>query len=644
MLERSGNAVTNPPAALDPQPAHLFLSYPRPRLARFIWHDPLLRGGALVGGLIVIYQAVVTTVQPSWGGSVTDWFRAALAWPELGIVAFVAIWLTRARQPGRLSWWMLSAALLSYATARTLWSIWDQILFPGHPPFPTVPDLFFILQYPFFFLAIAFLPCSSTWTLRLKVALDGLLLIGSAVALSWYFILAPIYLASNESTAGKIVNLAYPIGDLVILFSLTVVLMRQIRSYVERATLSLLIAAFSCLIIADTWVAWRILNIGRHVPGSPPDFFWTTFYLLIPLAALVQMRLIQRGPVVQVDHQPLPQQPTVSFQRQDLVYTLRFLLPFLAALLASEIIDVRAVLSPQPAMNPVHPLEVTFVLMLLVIVRQGLALMENARLEHERQAARASELAAHEANQRMDAFLGVTSHELRTPLTTLKLHLQLARRRLRHLQQEQAALPADVSRMLQALDEQLGQTEGQMGRLTRLVNELLDTSRIQAERLELHLEPVDLVAVVRAAVEEQRQASPGRLIRLHLPEEERVPVRVDVDRIGQVVTNYLTNAIKYSPANRPIDVGVQREDQQARVWVRDQGPGIPFEAQGQIWERFHRVAGIAVQSGSGVGLGLGLYICKMIIRWHGGQVGVQSAPGAGSTFWFLLPLEKPPAA
>jgi signal transduction histidine kinase len=80
-----------------------------------------------------------------------------------------------------------------------------------------------------------------------------------------------------------------------------------------------------------------------------------------------------------------------------------------------------------------------------------------------------------------------------------------------------------------------------------------------------------------------------------------------------------------------------------RVWVRDQGPGIPFEAQEHIWERFHRVAGIPVQSGSGVGLGLGLYICKMIVERHGGQVGVQSAPGAGSTFWFLLPLEKPPA-
>jgi signal transduction histidine kinase len=112
----------------------------------------------------------------------------------------------------------------------------------------------------------------------------------------------------------------------------------------------------------------------------------------------------------------------------------------------------------------------------------------------------------------------------------------------------------------------------------------------------------------------------------------------DPDRIGQVVTNYLTNALKYSIAAMPVDVHLTVEQGLARVAVRDRGPGLPLEEQQRLWQRFYRVAGINVRSGSGVGLGLGLYICRSIIERHYGEVGVQSAPGQGSTFWFTLPL------
>jgi signal transduction histidine kinase len=93
-----------------------------------------------------------------------------------------------------------------------------------------------------------------------------------------------------------------------------------------------------------------------------------------------------------------------------------------------------------------------------------------------------------------------------------------------------------------------------------------------------------------------------------------------------------------SAADRPVIVGIEVGDERVRVWVRDQGPGLPPEEQERIWERFHRAQGIEVLSGSGVGLGLGLHICRTIVERHEGQVGVDSAPGAGSSFWFTLPL------
>jgi signal transduction histidine kinase len=180
--------------------------------------------------------------------------------------------------------------------------------------------------------------------------------------------------------------------------------------------------------------------------------------------------------------------------------------------------------------------------------------------------------------------------------------------------------------------------ERQAERLNRLVNDLVDVSRIQSGKLELHPARADLTAIVRAAVEEQRQAAPVRALAVQVPADRCVPVTADADRIGQVVTNYLTNALKYSPEDRPIAVGLTVDGHQARVWVRDEGLGLPPEEQEAIWERFHRARGIEVQSGSGIGLGLGLHICRTIIERHHGQVGVESAPGQGSTFWFTLSL------
>ncbi len=110
-----------------------------------------------------------------------------------------------------------------------------------------------------------------------------------------------------------------------------------------------------------------------------------------------------------------------------------------------------------------------------------------------------------------------------------------------------------------------------------------------------------------------------------------------------MLANYLTNALKYAPPERPIDVSVGVRRGLARVAVRDQGPGIPQAERARVWELFHQVPGAEAWGGTAGGvqrgsLGLGLYICKAIVETHGGRVGVESAVAEGSTFWFTLPL------
>jgi signal transduction histidine kinase len=271
---------------------------------------------------------------------------------------------------------------------------------------------------------------------------------------------------------------------------------------------------------------------------------------------------------------------------------------------------------------------------------------ERSRLEREREAARADELAARETSQRMEQFLAVAAHDLRSPLTAVVGYLALAERESERLastaREEYPALAPTV----EAVHGRLEDADRGAARLTRLLTLLFDTAAIRADRLELRRAPIDLVALVREQVDALRAAAPDRTINMQTPADGApVPVEADADRIRQVVANYLTNALKYSPPYQPVDVFVetQRGRGWARVAVRDAGLGLPKAERPRVWELFHRAPGVTPQSEApggtqGGSLGLGLYISKAIVQAHGGRVGVKSVVGTGSTFWFSLPL------
>src|SRR6266567_2755356 len=199
------------------------------------------------------------------------------------------------------------------------------------------------------------------------------------------------------------------------------------------------------------------------------------------------------------------------------------------------------------------------------------------------------------SNAALEELINAVGQELRTPLTTTRGALQQARRLL------QSALESPMS-----------------------------------DKFELSLAWCNLVEIVRETVTNQQELPAQGLFEQELPVDDLVAVIADADRIRQALTNYLTNALKFSPADQPIKIYLEVSDAEARVTVQDKGPGIPDSEQGRIWERFQQ--GQRQPVGSGGGLGLGLYITRTIIHQHRGQVGVESHSGEGSTFWFTLPL------
>lgn len=244
-------------------------------------------------------------------------------------------------------------------------------------------------------------------------------------------------------------------------------------------------------------------------------------------------------------------------------------------------------------------------------------------LENRRMARRIASLEAQRELARMqDEFVSTVSHELRTPLGFIKGYVTT-------LLREDANWDEETRRdFLRIIDEEAD-------RLTELIDNLLDSSRLESGTLSMTMEPVRVTTLLRDAVSRAQSLYPDMDLRLEVP-PDLPTLRLDATRIAQVLDNLLSNAHKYAPG-APVTVRARVEGDHLRVEVEDEGPGIAPEHIPHLFERFYRVAD---NHSAARGTGLGLYICRKIVEAHGGDVGVHSEVGRGTTFYFTLPRDR----
>jgi PAS domain S-box-containing protein len=246
--------------------------------------------------------------------------------------------------------------------------------------------------------------------------------------------------------------------------------------------------------------------------------------------------------------------------------------------------------------------------MVISIAAQAAIGLDNAKLYEE----------IKELNEKKDDFIGMASHELKTPLTSISGYLQILQR-----------LKGDENSK-----KFIAKTAQQVKKLSALVADLLDVSKVEAGKLQLSKENFDIGDVLNEAIELIQHSNTSHQISIE-KSIDSITLFGDPQRIEQVVINLLSNAIKYSPSANKIQVFLTCTDSEVKVSVKDEGFGIPADMLTNIFSRFYRVDNISPAIS---GLGIGLYISHDIIERHNGKLWAESELGKGSTFWFTLPI------
>ena len=588
----------------------------------------------------------------------------------VGVLLTLPLWLPRdghmgspadALQPGAAATrftqrqvpLLLGLGILSYIIGQGIWTYNENI---AHLPalFPSWADIGYLGSYPFVLLAILLLPRRplSVQT-RVRVFLDGLMIMVGVVTFSWYFVLGPTILRGADTTAGQIIGTAYPLATLVLIFCLLLLEARGHEREMQPMVLLLALALITIVVTNSVYAYLQLHNL--YATGELLDIGWPLGYMIVGLGArAMQKHLACRRLSTAPAPAPAPSlEESESIGRPILLQ--RALLPLLfvsaVVLLLVWTVYERANTGLEAGVS----LGVT-ILLGLMVVRQVFVIQEtisqNHLLHRMQKDLRARNKALRHANERLeeqariegayeqqrrlnelkDQFVMNVSHELRTPLTQVYGYLEL-------LETYHNTLTSD--KQVEYIHKATQGCEA----LLPLINTILDAAGAGSHLTSLQAQELSVAELVQEVLEEfeplQRQEHP-----VHVEIAEELVVQADRQSLCQVMRNLLHNAFKYTPPQTPVHVVATLNDPVAQhasstsqvcICVQDTGPGIPPEDIPLLFGKFVRLK--RDLAGAIRGTGLGLYISKQLVLAMGGRIWVESSgiAGQGSRFYFTLP-------
>ena len=510
----------------------------------------------------------------------------------------------------RLPWYLLSAGVLLFAIGDAISTYY--VFANEEMPSPSASDIFYLAGYPFLFVGI--------WRLvqRLEsvegrlAALDATILTIAFATAQWVFVMAPLT-SEGGGVLTVAILLAYPAMDLLLVAPLA----RSVLTPVWRNwSYRMLVVALALMLLSDEIYG---VSSSSYAAGSWLDALWLLSYVAWGFAALTPSMADLTQPDEYVE-------PRLGWPRVLMLGAALMAAPVILLVQAVQGDDIDAyVIAAGGAL--VSLLVLARVALLLRAVdelhtdeREARYFAEEAQDQLVQQNVRLQEL-----DRLKDEFVGLVSHELRTPLTSITGYVELME-------------DDDTGSLSEEQSEFLGIIGRNARRLLGLVNDLLFVARLEADRLQLTLTEVDLAEVLAHSVDSARPRAADRGVTLTLENEGPMTVLGEADRLGQLLDNLVSNALKFTLRDGRVDVRLGRENRHAQLRVTDSGVGIAEEELDHLFERFFR-ASTAV-SAQVPGTGLGLYIAKAIVEAHDGTIEVQSEVGGGTTFQVELPLAE----
>jgi signal transduction histidine kinase len=524
-------------------------------------------------------------------------------------------------RPSRpLAWYLIAAGLASFVAGEIAWHVYWFGL--GQDPFPSVADVFYLGGYPL--LAAGLLLLARERGAQRGQAragfLDAAIVTVGAFVVSWVFLVDPYAADESLPMADRLLSAAYPLMDVLLLTLLVRLLFTPGR---RTVSVWLLAAGMTLYLTAD--VLFAALGLAGLSTGTWTECIWLLAYVAIGTAAL--------HPSMAAPPTPAPKAEGLTMWRLGALALAAVTAPVVLALeAASGHVDGVIVIIVCAALLPL------LVLLRLVGLVRDLerAGEERGRLYESERAALAEAEAAQrllvEQNDRLreldrlkDDFVALVSHELRTPLTSITGYLELVL--------DDPELADENRRFLDVVDRNAD-------RLLRLVSDLLLVAQIESGKLTLDLDDVDLAALAAESVEVLRPAADARDVRIVLDLADVPALRGDAPRLGQLLDNLVSNAVKFTEDGGRVVVALERSGEDVVLSVSDTGIGIPAAEQRRLFDRFFRAS--SAQARAIDGTGLGLTIARAIVEAHGGEVGLESVEGEGTTFRVRLPVDGPP--